>query len=420
MKHVNLIVYSIPVFFLLIGLELLITRLRGLAYYRFNDAITNLSCGIGSQVSGLFIKFLTVGGYIAIYNFSPLKGRIPDNFITLLLLFMAVDFFYYWFHRMAHEVSILWGSHVVHHQSEEYNLTVALRQAWVQGAFSWVFYLPLAIIGFDPVMFLTLASINTLYQFWIHTKVINKMPRWFEFVFNTPSHHRVHHGVNPKYIDRNHGGTLIIYDRIFGTFQEEEEEVVYGITTQPKSWNPLWLNFQYWGDLFKDAAKAPKRADAIRMMARAPGWKPEAMGGMLAYKEVKAGTFEKYDTAVSPALSNYILFQFLVLLIGTSAFLFGEKNLDWLQRGEASLLIIYTVVNIGGLFEKKKWVVAAELIRMALIAVAVGLIIAKFYPPAYAIGSTGVYLLVSLLWFAINIKEITSNNNSHALQINAA
>ena len=405
----SLIVYSIPIFFLLIGVELLVTRVRGLSYYRFNDAITNLSCGIGSQVSGLFMKFLTFGVYVLIYNSSPLKGLIPYNYLWMVLLFIGVDFFYYWFHRLAHEVSIIWGSHVVHHQSEEYNLSVALRQAWVQGAFSWVFYLPLAFLGFEPLMFATIASLQTLYQFWIHTKVIGKMPRWFEYVFNTPSHHRVHHGVNPKYIDKNHGGTLIIYDRMFGTFQEEEEEVVYGITTQAKSWNPLWVNFEYWIDLMKDVAKAPKPADAFRMLIKAPGWKPAEMGGMLAYNEVSAATFQKYETSVSPLLNNYIFFQFVILLLGTSAFLFGQKNLDPTMIAIVSVLIIYTVVTIGALFELKRWVVPAEMLRVIVLAFIIGLLVLRSYPISYAISVEGLYLLPSLIWFSTTIKEINSN-----------
>ena len=405
----SLIVYSIPIFFLLIGVELLIVRMRGLPYYRFNDAITNLSCGIGSQVSGIFMKFLTFGVYVIIYNHSPLSGRIPYNYLTIILLFLGVDFFYYWFHRLAHEISIIWGSHVVHHQSEEYNLTVALRQAWVQGAFSWVFYLPLAFVGFDPYMFATIASLQTLYQFWIHTKVIDKMPAWFEYVFNTPSHHRVHHGVNPKYIDKNHAGTLIIWDRVFGTFQLEEEEVVYGITTQPKSWNPLWLNFEYWIDLFKDTTKVHKPVDAVRMLTLAPGWKPADMGGMLTYKEISAATFEKYDTVVSPRLNNYILFQFVVLLIGTSAFLFGQKNLNTNETIAVSILIVYTVVTIGGLFEKKKWVVVAEFLRLLLLSVVIAAITDKFYSINYAMSVGGVYLLSSFIWFVTVFKELTSN-----------
>jgi alkylglycerol monooxygenase len=417
----GLIVYSIPIFFLLIGVELLITRMRGLSYYRFNDAITNLSCGIGSQVTGIFMKFLTFTVYVMIFNHSPLKGHIPSSgYVIMVLLFLGIDFFYYWFHRLAHEVSIMWGSHVVHHQREEYNLTVALRQAWVQGAFSWVFYLPLAFVGFDPYMFATIASLQTLYQFWIHTKVIKKMPVWFEAIFNTPSHHRVHHGVNPKYIDKNHAGTLIIWDKIFGTFQEEEEEVVYGITTQPKSWNPLWLNFQYWADLAKDVRKANKPGDAIRMITLAPGWKPAEMGGMLAYKEVHAADFEKYDASASPRMSYYILFQFIILLIGASAFLFSLKHLDTMQLIVVSALIIYSVVNIGGLFEKKAWVAALEALRLLVVTLVIGLVILKFYATPFAIAGAGIYLLASSLWFASVFKEITSNTTSHDLQINAS
>jgi alkylglycerol monooxygenase len=402
----SLIIYSIPIFFLLIGVELLITRVKGLSYYRFNDAITNLSCGIGSQVSGIFLKFLTFTVYVMIYDISPLKGKIPYNYVAMIVLLIGVDFFYYWFHRLAHEMSILWGSHVVHHQSEEYNLSVALRQAWVQGAFSWVFYLPLAFIGFDPVMFVTIASIQTLYQFWIHTKVIGRMPAWFEYVFNTPSHHRVHHGVNPKYIDKNHAGTLIIWDRMFGTFQPEEEEVVYGITTQPKSWNPLWLNVEYWYDLFKDTVKVHKPADAIRMLTSAPGWKPADMGGMLAYREVTTATFQKYDTSVSPRLTNYIFFQFVILLLGTSAFLFGMKELDTAQIGYVSVLIIYTVVSIGGLFEKKKWVVIAEGLRILLLTAVIALIVLQFSTLVYAVSGAAIYLLISSVWFATVFKEL--------------
>lgn len=280
----SLIIFAIPVFFLLIGIELLIAKMKNLSYYRMNDAIANLSCGIGSQVSGIFLKTFTFIGYAYLYKHSFWK--IENNIVTFILLFIGVDFFYYWFHRLAHEVSFLWGSHVVHHQSEEYNLTVALRQAWLQGAFSWAFYLPLAVIGFSPAVFITIASLQTLYQFWIHTKLIGKMNPVFEYVFNTPSHHRVHHGVNPKYIDRNHGGTLIIFDRWFGTFQLEEEEVVYGITKQINSWNPVWVNFEYWIDLFKEAFQVHKVKNFFLMMFKMPGWKPEELGGVQPLKEV--------------------------------------------------------------------------------------------------------------------------------------
>ena len=142
--------------------------------------------------------------------------------MVLYLAFFGYRLFVLLFHRYSHEINAFWGTHVVHHQSEDYNLSVALRQSAFQGVISGMFYLPLAVFGFDPIPFLLINTLQTLYQFWIHTETIHKLPRWFEYIFNTPSHHRVHHGRNPEYIDKNHGGTLIIFDRLFGTFQDEE------------------------------------------------------------------------------------------------------------------------------------------------------------------------------------------------------
>ena len=189
-----------------------------------------------------------------------------------------MDFFYYWFHRWSHEVNAGWAAHIVHHQSEEMNLAVALRQSVFQGALSWVFYLPLALVGFPPAMFLTVSALNTLYQFWIHTRAIGKLGP-LEWVLNTPSHHRVHHGRNPKYIDRNHAGSLIVWDRMFGTFQEEEEEPVYGITRPLASWNPVWANFHYWAELWRTARRATRLQDRFRIFWKPPGWRPEELGG---------------------------------------------------------------------------------------------------------------------------------------------
>ncbi len=411
----SLIIYAIPVFFLLIGIELLITKMKSLSYYRMNDAIANLSCGIGSQISGVFTKTVTFIGYLYLYEHSFWK--IPNNALTFILLFIGVDFFYYWFHRLAHEISFLWGSHVVHHQSEEYNLTVALRQAALQGMFSWVFYLPLALVGFSPAAFLTIASLQTLYQFWIHTKLIGKMNPVFEYVFNTPSHHRVHHGVNPKYIDRNHGGTLIIFDRWFGTFQAEEEEVVYGITKQTNSWNPLWVNFEYWLDLFKEAFQVKKVKNFFLMMLKMPGWKPEELGGVQPLKEVTPQSFHKYDTEISPGLSNYAFFQFVVVLLSTTGFLvfnskgpFTDNNM---LRVAVSSLIVFSLVSIGGIFERKSWVVFPEYARIILVS-ATMIFLLKGTPvflPAVVIMS--VIGMVSLLWFTKYRSEFSEKVATH-------
>ena len=404
----SLIIFAIPVFFFLIGIELLVAKMRHLSFYRMNDAIANLSCGIGSQISGIFLKTATFVGYTYLYEHSIWKEE--NNIATFILLFIGVDFFYYWFHRLAHEVSFLWGSHVVHHQSEEYNLTVALRQAWLQGAFSWVFYLPLAVVGFSPEAFITIASLQTLYQFWIHTKLIDKMHPAIEYIFCTPSHHRVHHGQNPKYIDKNHAGTLIIWDRLFNTFEPEEEEVVYGITTAANSWNPLWVNFEYWIDLFREAFRVHKIKNFFLMMIKAPGWKPEELGGIQPPKEVTPETFHKYDTEISSGLTNYAFFQFvLVLLVTTSFLVFQDKtpfNENLLLKIGAASLIIFSLVNIGGIFERKTWVVFFEYLRIIATGVFLILFFQHFSLVTFSI-VVALISVLSLLWFTKFRNEFT-------------
>ncbi len=403
----NLILYAIPFFFLFIGVELLIARMKNLSYYHFHDSITNLSCGIGSTTTGIFLKALTVLVYIKLYEISPLKGAIPNAWWVWVLLFFGVDFFYYWFHRLAHEISFMWGSHAVHHQSEEYNLTVALRQAWYQGAFSFVFYLPLAVAGFRPEMFFVISQLVTLYQFWIHTRLINKLPAPIEYIFNTPSHHRVHHGVNPQYIDKNHAGTLIIWDRMFGTFEPEVEEVVYGITKQANSWNPIWLNFEYWIDLFKDLVRISSAKPAVLMLLKFPGWKPEELGGTAPVKPVTPQTYHKYSTEIPAGLNYYVLFQFIIMLLGSTAFLLVQgqppfaTHIAW--KIGAFLLIILALLNIGGIFEKQWWLPSMEFTRIILTSAAFVFLLRDYSVVALAVA--GVFALVSVLWLSRYLND---------------
>lgn len=405
-KPIDYIALSIPIFFLLIGLELLISRLKHTQLYRFNDAITNISCGIGQQVIGVFLKTFTVLGYVFIYQNYRLIPNMPQNALTWVLLFIGVDFFYYWFHRLAHEINVLWGSHVVHHQSEEYNLSVALRQSWVQSVFSSLFYLPLAYIGFSPVLFVTIAAFQTLYQFWIHTRIINKMPTWFEYVFNTPSHHRVHHGVNPIYIDRNHGGTLIIFDRMFGTFQTEQEAVVYGITVQPKSWNPLWLNLDYWVHLWNEFWQMQTWGNRWHLLFGNPGWHPA--NELVPQHEFNAANYHKYDTTISPQINYYILGQYTLILGGATVFLFSADAYSLVIRVLLAVLIIWAIVNCGALFENKTWATPAEIARLLGTALAV-----YFITAASLVSLLLVVLFAfgSIIWLLAVRKNYQTNNN---------
>lgn len=360
----NYIALSVPIFFILIGIELAYTFYKKLNYYRLNDSIANLNQGIGSQLVGLFMKTVLFVGYMYIFEHWRVF-EIPNTIWTWIILFIGVDFFYYWFHRMSHQVNALWAAHIVHHQSEEYNLTVALRQSWFQGWFSWVFYLPLALIGFDPIMFLTLSSFNTLYQFWIHTRTIKSMG-FLEYILNTPSHHRVHHGSNPKYIDKNHAGTLIIWDRLFGTFQKEEEEVYYGITTPLASWNPVWANVHYWKDLIETAKKSDNISDKVRVFIKPPGWFPETLGGFKHAPEIDVVNYKKFHTETAMSVMAYALLLFLVALALGSYQLFFFDKLTLATNILVATFTILSMLTCGALLEKKRWFVNVESLRFLI------------------------------------------------------
>ena len=264
------IAIAVPVFFSAIGLELLINRRRGDPMYRFHDSIANLACGVGQQIVGVLGAALLAYGYIRAYDqyrFFDIPMNAVWGWVAALVL---VDFFYYWLHRSTHRINVLWASHIVHHQSEELNLAVALRQSWLQGLFSMFFYFPLAVLGFPVEVTLTAIALNAVGQFWFHTRRISRMG-WLEWVLNTPSHHRVHHARNPRYLDRNYAGVLIIWDRLFGTFTPEEEEPVYGTVKPLHSWNVVWANVHYWIELARLSVAAPSWKQKILVWFLPPG-----------------------------------------------------------------------------------------------------------------------------------------------------
>jgi len=391
--NVDYIALSVPFFFILIGAELAWSFYKKLNYYRLNDSLSNLSQGIGQQVTGVFMKTALFFGYKYIFDHWRFLD-IPGSIWMWILLFISVDFFYYWFHRMSHEVNALWAAHIVHHQSEEYNLTVALRQSWFQSWFSWVFYLPLAFIGFDPIMFLTISAFNTLYQFWIHTRTIKSMG-FLEHLINTPSHHRVHHGSNPKYIDKNHAGTLIIWDKMFGTFQKEEEEVYYGITTPLGSWNPLWANLHYWNELIHTARKSPRLKDKISIFIKPPGWFPDHLGGFKTPQETDLSQYAKYNPEYHHKLAGYTLVQFTAGLVAGTAILFLNTTIPIWPLSTGAVFVILTLITCGAMLEGKKWQVIFEYIRL-LTGILIVLLLE--FPVGYQVIVSTLHV-ISLVWF---------------------
>lgn len=265
----NLIHWAIPFFVGAIVLEVILTSRRNADFYETKDAFSSIAMGLGNVIIGLFTKGLVFTVYMLIYQFRI--WEIGFGWWAWLLVFFADDFSYYWFHRTAHNVRYFWASHVIHHSSQKYNLSTALRQTWtgnITGSF--IFYLWMPLVGFHPLMIMFMQSISLLYQFWIHTEVIQKMPRWFEAVFNTPSHHRVHHANNAQYLDRNHAGILIIWDKLFGTFQPEEERPNYGLTENIDTYNPLLIATHEWIAIIKDIRRYPQYA--WNYLFGKPGW----------------------------------------------------------------------------------------------------------------------------------------------------
>lgn len=391
------IALAIPVFFLLIGLEIWFEhrerrRDSGRTLYRLNDTINDLACGTIQQLAGVFGKTVLFAGYILLFERFALFRLDPGNWAHWPVAFLGIDFFYYWFHRASHEVNFLWAAHIVHHQSEEYNLSVALRQSAVQQFLGAPFYWPLALLGVPPMMFLALDAFDTLYQFWIHTRTIGRLG-FLEGLLNTPSNHRVHHGSNAKYIDRNHGGVLIVWDRLFGTYQREEEEPAYGVTRPLANWNPLWANLQYWAELVGVARRTRRWRDKLLIFLKSPGWRPADVPFEPApYTPIDG---RKYDAKTPGGLAAAAVGQFLLAMGAVIALLFGGGKLGVPEKTALALFAVWGLTNVGGLFDRRTWLPASEAARWTA-AVAAALLLAPT-PWRLAAGGAALALAVAAL-----------------------
>ena len=275
-----IIIYAIPFFVFAMLLEFVVSSNKNMKSYTAKDAFSSIAMGLGNVFISFLSKLFVFAALYYVYE-SFRIFTIPITWWSFVILFFLDDFSYYWFHRTSHENRFFWASHVVHHSSRHYNLSTALRQTWTGGFYSFIFWLWLPLLGFHPGMILFQMSISLLYQFWIHTELIQQMPKWIEFFFNTPSHHRVHHGSNPIYLDRNHAGILIIWDRLFGTFQPElkHEKVKYGLVVNIKTYNPILIAFNEWGALFKDLiTRNLSVTNRIKYLFKPPGWKHDGTG----------------------------------------------------------------------------------------------------------------------------------------------
>ena len=391
------IILSIPLYFILIGVELLAERWHHTQRYHLADALTNISCGVTSQVAAVFMRIAVVGAYAFVYQHWHYLS-IPRTWTVGLLLFVLVDFGYYWAHRFSHEINLFWGGHVVHHQSEDYNLSVALRQSSLQVLFTFFMYLPLAVIGFEPLFFVYVSGLVTIYQFWIHTEFIGTLGP-LEWVFNTPSHHHVHHGRNPRYIDKNYAGAFIVWDRLFGTFEPETERPVYGITVPLRSWNPLWANISHYPALWAQVRATPGAANKLRVVFGRPGWRPAELGGPMEIPAVSEATYEKYRPSPARGVPGYVLAHYVLLIAVAALFLFTHAGMAPAAQLLLAGWVAASVVEGGGLLENRAWAWALEVPRLLA---SLGLLLALGWGQPWLPAAAGAAVVVglgSLLWF---------------------
>jgi alkylglycerol monooxygenase len=417
----SIIQASIPLFFALIGLELAYARVQGRRLLAFHDSITDLSLGTLSQLAGVLFKVFTLGIYAWVAEharvqlFTPVPSWPsaspffadanvlgfavrPLELASWTVVFVLVDFAYYWLHRCSHEVHVLWAGHVVHHSSEEYNLAVALRQSALHGLFSWVFYIPLALAGIPWQMFVACNALNLVYQFWIHTRAVGRLGWVTELVMNTPSHHRVHHGVNPKYQDKNYAGVFITWDRMFGTFVREEEEPVYGITHQLASWNPLWANVHVFVEIWRLARRTRGWRNKLRVVFGSPSWRPDDVGPSIVPPEVTVDNYAKFDTVVPGAVNWYALAQFVVILAAAVKVLAMAGSLSWLENAALVFHLALGLTTIGGLLEGERWGALVEQARLASLLVAGVLLLGYTTAPWLPVAAACGWIVVSMGW----------------------
>ncbi len=344
---------AVPFFIALIFIEALAAwlsrRQRGRRLYRWNDSISALSTGLIFSIAGVAVTAGALYVYALVGSTLPLgdtllrKMGLPEVSLASpwyiwLIVLVVVDCVYYWFHRACHEVRFLWACHVTHHSGEEFNLSTALRQCAFQRVFEYSFYLPLAVAGIPwQMMFICHGGVK-IYQFWVHTRIIGRLG-FLEAFLLTPSHHRVHHGRDPRYLDKNHGGIFILWDRLFGTYVEESDEPHYGLTKPLANWDPLWANVHEYAGIWNDAKRTQNWRDKIGVFLNKPGWRPSDLGGSLPVPEVGA-SYRKYDPQLSAGETAYAFAQFVLLTVAALLFLKAAKG----TATSAALLSLHPVL----------------------------------------------------------------------------
>jgi sterol desaturase/sphingolipid hydroxylase (fatty acid hydroxylase superfamily)/uncharacterized membrane protein YhhN len=367
----QVIVFATPVFFLLIGVEFAYGWAKKRNTYRLNDAINSIALGMLSQLTAIFTRFFRVVIYTVVFGWVSLwhNEAFWTSWYGVLLALLFYDFCYYWLHRAGHESAVFWAAHVVHHQSQDYNLSTALRQTSTGALLGWVFYLPMALAGVPPEVFAIVSLIDLLYQFWVHTEHVPKLG-WFDRWFVSPSNHRVHHAVNDRYLDRNYGGILIVWDRLFGSFQEEDERCVYGTRAPLESWDPLWSNAEVYWALVKDSWHARRWRDKLLVWFKPPGWRPADVVARFPRQPFDLARVRRYHPPMTPAAAWFGALQFIALLGGSLLFLWHAETSPLAVMGVWLAVLTAGLWAVGAAMQGRITVLMALMVDAAALATA--------------------------------------------------
>lgn len=373
MEHApNYAAFALPIFAVAIVVESMIARRRGRLseLYSLGTAISDIGCGASFQAFEVLINLGLLAVYAVLVEHLALVTWPPGSIWPWVIGAIAVDFLYYWWHRASHVVNVLWAVHGVHHQSEDYNLAVALRQPILEPVTWFFFYWVLAFVGIEPMVVLICYGANLFYQFWIHTELVQRLPRPIEWLLNTPSHHRVHHGIEDAYLDRNYGGVLVIWDKLFGSFQPEQKRPTYGTTIPLRSYNPLWGNAQHLHRTLLLSRGASRLHEKVWAWFAHPAWLPR--GVQDPHTKPDRSHYSKYRPAIPTHRTVYVVGSLLGVVTLGAPFVFVGHLLPVSQIAVASTVLAMSYVVLCGIIEDRAWAYSTEWLRIAALATVTG------------------------------------------------
>ena len=363
----NIYQYLTPIALVFIALEIVLCWVYKKNYITFQEAVANFGTALGNQTINVLVAAGVYVGYGFLWDNYRLT-TIEMNPINFCLLLLSIDFIFYWVHRWGHEINIMWAAHSPHHSAEEMNFFVALRASVTQRLFSFMFFWPLTLIGFKPIDIYTMTAIHLFISFLHHTEFIPKLWRWIEYIFTTPSHHRVHHGVNFIYLDKNYGEFLIIWDRLFGTFEVESDKVIYGMYNKAPTWNPITINFHYYNTLWKDAVATRNWFDKFRIWFMPLGWRPTDLPAKPPLMEITQQNQERYISIMFEGAKPYLVLQIIIGIALMMSIISPKSSWDVSERWIGGVMLWHLIINWSGIMESKKWLFISEIMRIVLFA----------------------------------------------------